>query len=234
MEKTEWITSIQKEAIKRKSWHQLNSSPLMARLMGADEMALRALFVGYWPFVDSFPRVIQRTYEESAQFSRYGRVLSGALREMETDERNHRALWLRSTTAANIPEADLYASEPLLEVVRITGAMVERDALWQRLLDFVAVEIVAEGLSVALLSSDRFCERLGAKGMAWFKVHALHPSDETTHEEIAYRAAVALMPKNGAESVLDQVERTVQETVNRFVDAMSACFRAQDALEAVY
>ena len=233
MEKTEWITATQKEAIKRKSWHKLNSSPLMGRLMDADEMALGALFVGYWPFVDSFPRVIQLTYEATAQFSRYGRVLSGALREMETDERNHRALWLRSTAAANIPETDLYDSEPLPEVLRVTGAMVEREALWQRLLDFVAVEIVAEGLSVALLSSDRFRERLGAKGTAWFKVHAVHPSDETTHEEIAYRAAVALMPKGGAEAIADQVDRTVQETVDRFVDAMSACFREQDALAVV-
>lgn len=233
MKKTEWITSTHKEAIKRKSWRKLNSSPLMLRLMEADDVALRALLVGYWPFVDSFPRVIRLTYEATAQFSRYGRVLSGALREMETDERNHRALWLRSTAAADIPESDLTQSQALPEVLRVTDAMVEREALWQRLLDFVAVEIVAEGLSVALLSSNRFCERLGKKGTAWFKVHALHPSDETTHEEIAYRAAVALMPKDGAEAIADQVDRTIQETVDRFVEAMSACFCAQDALALV-
>lgn len=230
MEKTNWITASQKEAIKRKSWHKLNSLPLAARLMAADEMALRALFVGYWPFVDGFPRVIQQTYEATAQFSRYGRVLSGALREMETDERNHRALWLRSTEAADIALADLYSSPALPQVLRVTEAMIERGALWQRLLDFVAVEIVAEGLSVAVLSSERFCERLGPKGTAWFKVHAVHPDGETSHEEIAYRAAVALMPKDGAEVIADQIDRTVQETVDRFVEAMNACFREQEAL----
>ena len=227
----EQITNEQKELIKRKSWEKITGSPLMARFVDPDQSALRALFVGYWPFVDGFPAVIQKTYEATEQFARHGKVLSGALREMETDERNHRALWLRSVAAADIPEEDLYEAQPLPAVLRVTEAMLERQALWQRLLDFVAVEIVAEGISQAFMSSEKFRDRMGTKGTAWFKVHMVHPADQTTHEDIAYRAAVALMPGALTEPVLDVVDRTIQETVDRFLVAIEACVEEQDALE---
>ena len=230
MFKNEHLTDDQKARIKVKSWHKLSSSPLMNRFKLADDAALRALFIGYWPFVDGFPAVIQDTYESTGQFARHGKVLSGALREMESDERNHRALWLKSVEAAQISVQELYDTAPLPAVQRITQAMTERPALWQRLLDFVAVEIVAEGISVSFLESEAFRSRLGNKGTAWFKTHVVHPSDQTTHEELAYRAAVALMPTAPDGAAFDLIDHTVQETVDRFIAAAEASLRAHDAL----
>lgn len=220
------LTGEQQEQIKRSSWRQLNESPLMNRFKRADDAALQALFIGYWPFVDRFPQVIRSTYEATERFARHGRVLSGALREMETDERNHRALWLRSAQAAGITEQALQAARALPEVEHITDAMVARPSLWQRLLDFVAVEIVAEGISASFLSSQAFCDRLGPKGLAWFKVHVVHPVDQTTHEELAYRAALSLMPEDLPSDRLARIDQTVQETVQRFIAAAGASLRA--------
>lgn len=227
------ITAEQKEQIKLKSWSKLANSPNMIRFKEANETALRALFIGYWPFVDGFPAVIQSTYEATEQFSRLGKILSGALREMETDERNHRALWLISAAAAGISEENLYEPAPLHDVERIIGTMVERETLWERLLDFVAVEIVAEGISVFFLESQNFCDRLGKKGTAWFKVHVVHPSDQTTHEDLAYRAAISLMPEGlSAETMFELIDKTVQETVDRFIFAANACLMAQETENA--
>ncbi len=222
------LSGEQQQQIKLRSWRELNESPLMNRFKLADDAALRALFVGYWPFVDGFPQVIRSTYESTERFVRHGKVLSGALREMETDERNHRALWLKSAQAAGITEQDLYDAQALPEVARITDAMVERPSLWQRLLDFVAVEIVAEGISASFLSSQAFCDRLGPKGLAWFKVHVVHPVDQTTHEELAYRAALSLMPEGMPDNRLELIEQTVQETVQRFIAAAGASLQAHD------
>lgn len=224
------LSGEQQEQIKLRSWRRLNESPLMNRFKLADDAALRALFIGYWPFVDGFPQVIRSSYESTERFVRHGKVLSGALREMETDERNHRALWLKSAHAAGISEQALQDAEVLPEVERITGAMVERPGLWQRMLDFVAVEIVAEGISASLLGSQAFCDRLGPKGLAWFKVHVVHPVDQTTHEELAYRAALSLMPEGMPGNRFDVVEQTVQETVGRFIAAAGASLQAHDAL----
>lgn len=226
------LTAEQQEQIKLNSWRKLNASPLMNRFKQADDAALRALFIGYWPFVDTFPRVIRSTYESTERFVRHGKVLSGALREMESDERNHRALWLRSAHAAGVSEQTLQAAAALPEVARITDAMVDRPNLWQRLLDFVGVEIVAEGISASFLSSPSFCDRLGTSGLAWFKVHVVHPVDQTTHEELAYRAALSLMPEGAANARLDAIDRTVQETVDRFITAAGACLQAHNVQPA--
>lgn len=215
------ITSEQQEQIKRVSWQKIFATPLLQGCGGGDSDSLRGLFAGYWHFVDNFPALIRATYEASARFSKYGRVLSGALLEMETDERNHRTLWIKSADAASISEAELYGSAPLPEVQEIITSMLERVSLWQRLLDFVAVEIVAEGISVYLLESESFRARMGKKGMGWFNVHSVHPADQTSHEDIAYRAAQSLMPAGtGAFATINQ---TIQEAVDRFVVAAYAC-----------
>jgi pyrroloquinoline quinone (PQQ) biosynthesis protein C len=216
------ITPEQQEQIKRVSWEKISATSLLHGCSGGDSDNLRGLFAGYWYFVDNFPGVIRATYEASARFSKYGRVLSGALLEMETDERNHRTLWIKSADAASISEAELYASAPLPEVQEITTSMLERASLWQRLLDFVAVEIVAEGISVYLLESERFEARMGKKGIGWFNVHSVHPADQTSHEDIAYRAAQSMMPAGTA--AFATINETIQETVDRFVVASYACY----------
>jgi pyrroloquinoline quinone (PQQ) biosynthesis protein C len=216
------ITPEQQEQIKRVCWEKIFATSLLQGCGGGDSDNLRGLFAGYWHFVDNFPGVIRATYEASARFSRYGKVLSGALLEMETDERSHRTLWIKSADAASISEAELYGSTPLPEVQQITTSMLERESLWQRLLDFVAVEIVAEGISVYLLDREKFHSRMGKKGIGWFNVHSVHPADHTSHEEIAYRAAQAMMPAGTA--AFATINQTVQETVDRFVMASSACY----------
>jgi pyrroloquinoline quinone (PQQ) biosynthesis protein C len=214
------ITPEQQEQIKRVSWQKIFATPLLQGCGGGDSDSLRGLFAGYWHFVDHFPGVIRATYE-AAHFSRYGKVLSGALLEMEKDERCHRMLWIKSADAASISEAELYGSAPLPEVREIITSMLERASLWQRLLDFVAVEIVAEGISVYLLESERFHARMGKKGIGWFNVHSVHPADQTSHEDIAYRAAQSMMPAGTAAfATIDQI---IQEAVGRFVEASYAC-----------
>lgn len=218
------ITAEQKEQIKRSCWERIFVAPLMQGCRGNDETYLRALFIGYWHFVDSFPAVIRETYEDSARFTRYGKVLSGALREMESDERNHRALWIKSANAVSIDADELYNTAPLQAVTNITTLMLARDSLWQRLLDFVAVEIVAEGISAYLIPSEKLISRMGKEGMGWFRIHAIHPENQTSHENIAYRAAESMMQPG--EATFSLISRTIQETVDRFIVASNACVDA--------
>jgi hypothetical protein len=62
---------------------------------------------------------------------------------------------------------------------------------------------------------------MGKKGIGWFNVHSVHPADQTSHEDIAYRAAQSMMPAGTA--AFATIKQTVQEAVDRFVVAAYAC-----------
>jgi pyrroloquinoline quinone (PQQ) biosynthesis protein C len=220
------LTTEQKQLIKQRCWERINDDPLIQGCKIGNLNYLRALFIGYWDFVDRFPSVIMDSYADSGRFARYGKVLSGALCEMEDDERVHRQLWLRSAAAANVAVEELYAATALAETQALIDGMWERNELWQRLLDFVAVEIIAEGISVCLTGSEAFRAVMGQEGMPWFKVHMIHDAGETTHEDIAYRAAAAMLLKSGKEPTFELIDTTLQQTIDRFFAAGAASRKA--------
>ena len=219
------------ERIKSEAWTKIFASPLMQGCQQCDRRALEALYCGYWNFVDTFPEIIQSTYREApggeAQTRRFLRraasILAGTLEGMEADERAHRTLWIKSAAEFGITETHLYEWPVVNEIKAISHTMSAETLLQRRLLQFVATEIVAEGISNCLAASDAFKERAGARGMGWFNVHLLHPDDETTHEAIAYNTAFLLMRESGTAADEISVGAQVQNGVDLFISAANAC-----------
>ena len=196
-----------------------------------DPRALEALYCGYWNFVDTFPEVIQSTYREtpggasgqSRFLRRAAGILAGTLEGMEADERAHRTLWIKSAAEFGIEEKRLYEFPIVPEIAEIAVTMSRETQLQHRLLQFVATEIVAEGISNCLVAAETFKQRAGARGMGWFNVHLIHQDDETTHEAIAYNAAFMLMREAGELPDESAISIDVQLGVDLFIRAAQAC-----------
>lgn len=221
------------ERIKSEAWAKITASPLMQGCRNCDERALKALYCGYWHFVDTFPEVIQSTYREAPVGKADGRflrraagILAGTLEGMEADERAHRTLWIKSAAQFGFSEERLYEWPVVGEIAAISQAMSGEALLQHRLLQFVATEIVAEGISNCLASSEAFKHQAGAGGMGWFNVHLIHPDDETTHEAIAYNAAFLMMREAGAQPHEISIGAEVQSGVDLFIKAALACCEA--------
>ncbi len=219
------------ERIKSKAWNKINASPLMEGCSSCDVRALQALYCGYWNFVDTFPEVIQSTYRETpgndAGQSRFLRraagILAGTLEGMEADERAHRTLWIKSAAEFGIEEKQLHEFPVVPEIAKIAATMSRESLLQRRLLQFVATEIVAEGISNCLAGSETFQQKAGTRGMGWFNVHLIHHDDETTHEAIAYNTAFMLMREAGEQPDEQVVGVEVQRGVDLFITAAQAC-----------
>lgn len=222
------------ERIKSAAWAKISASPLMHGCRQCDESALKALYCGYWNFVDTFPEVIQSTYREAPVgdsgegrfLRRAAAILAGTLEGMEADERAHRTLWIKSATEFGFAQDQLHEWPVVTEIAAISQTMSGEILLQRRLLQFVATEIVAEGISNCLSSSDAFKQRAGGRGMGWFNVHLIHQNDETTHEAIAYNTAFLLMREAGAHLDEFSIDAEVQNGVDLFITAAQACCNA--------
>lgn len=222
------------ERIKSAAWGKISTSPLMHGCRQCDERALKALYCGYWNFVDTFPEVIQSTYREApAGTSGDGRflrraagILAGTLEGMEADERAHRTLWIKSAAEFGFAEDHLYEWPVVTEIAAISQTMSGESLLQRRLLQFVATEIVAEGISNCLAASEEFKQKAGLRGMGWFNVHLIHQDDETTHEAIAYNTAFLLMREAGVQPDEFSIDAEVQNGVDLFITAAQACCNA--------
>lgn len=222
----------QRAANKLDIWATISSFPFVRGCRCGDPQFIRALFGGFWNFVNCFPQIIRDTYssvpaeidERTRRFlERSAQILSGMLAGMETDERAHRALWLRSAKQAGLDESDLENWELLPEVRGIAEAIGNEQDLYTRLLYFVSVELIAEGLSRALADSPEFLKAMGSKGMSWFKAHLVHESGATTHEQLAYNLAGRIASFQGRQPSEESMHETVMKGLMLFAFAANAC-----------
>lgn len=195
----------------------------------------RALFGGFWHFVDQFPAIIRETYTTVPSAAandtirrflrRAAPALSGTLKGMENDERAHRALWIRSASRVGLSEDRLHKFGILPEIRSLTEAIRTEQHLGRRLLYFVAVEMVAEGVSRFLSQAPRFVEAMGEDGMQWFAVHLMPPDHGATHEAVAYK--IALSVKQAADERIDEtsINDDIQRCVDWFFAGGVACVR---------
>lgn len=190
-----------------------------------------ALIAGFWDFVDRFPAVIRGTFSTIPEgtaptlakfLRRSASILSGTLAGMEEDERAHRALWLKSAEMVDLDVQQLMSWKVLPEIDRISTSIEEAE-IAEKLLGFVAVEIVAEGISNFLAHSPNFVAVMGQKGMGWFRIHLVHPNDGTTHEDIAYKAAHQMFLAAGKEPTEETLNATIQNCVDLFISGARAC-----------
>ncbi len=226
-----------KKRIKAEAWQKTFASTLMHGCGTGDIVYIKALLGGFWYFVSEFPWIIRRAYSEVPHtanenvqrfLKRSAKILSGTLQGMEEDERAHRTLWIRSASCVGLLEDDLAQWEVLPETRKLTDAIGTEASFERKLLYFVAVEIVAEGISRCLIAAPRFSEVMGTQGMGWFNAHVVEEDDATTHEAVAYNLAFSL--KRVANEPLNEagVNADVQRCVDWFIDGAIACVERLD------
>jgi len=195
----------------------------------------RALFGGFWHFVDAFPGIIRDTYANfpvgplghslRVYLRRVAPLLSETLGGMAGEERGHRALWIRSASRVGLSAAQLRDWRVLPEISFLTEAIRSEEHLARRLLYFVGVELVAEGIARYLYRAPRFVEAMGEEGMEWFTAHLIHPDGAISHEVLAYRLSLSV--KRAARESADEqsVNADIQRCVDWFFAGGVACAR---------
>lgn len=202
--------------VKDESFRKVSCSPLTRGCAEGRAASLSALLIGFWPFVDKFPGIIKSKYEGSRDLK------AKLLAEMEGDERGHRTLWIQSCEELKITQETLSAQETLPRVQRLIDYIGEDLPSYRSFLRFLAVEIVAEGLSVGLVRHAAFQEALGERGLQWFNVHlnAQNEALETSHEMLTIRLA----KRDAGDAADDEgFANEVTQAVDRFIEAGEDC-----------
>jgi len=200
-----WLEDIKKEVREK-----VKASPIIRGCAEGDRRSIQFLMSGYWLFVDEFPksiaiardRVVKDVIVNSIKLLGKFRVnvvselltLSmEVMGRMKSDEGDHRALWLKTAHSVGLQQDDLERQETLTEVITLNELVQEKTNFFTIFLRFVAVEMVAEEISRVLLESPPFKVEVNEDGLRWFKVHVIHDCHKgMTHEELAFRLAIAL------------------------------------------
>ena len=226
------------EGIKQESFKKIWQSTLLKKCQMMDQEAMRVLMFRFWPFVNEFPKIISE--HRSQIFLRelvrhpihvyfLAKNVNEILKEIRSDEINHRSLWLTTSAVLGLKEDDLYFqvlkdfrvhNSAYLKVRGIikkvqspVSILGNKTTSQEALLRLAAVEIVAEGIS--LIVKDAF-KRLNDKAGRWFDVHIYHNEDIMSHEELVYKLAFAFDSKKPEREPVNVV---IQEIVDLFIEA---------------
>lgn len=217
-----WVREIKSETLRK-----ISLSPFATMCRAGDMRLTKELFLRFWPFVDAFPKIVNRgclhilrkelvnTFGlEMIDLFRLGfQILSS----MQKDEEDHRQLWLKTTHVLGLASADL-RQPSIPEVKMVTSIIAEDVDPHMMFLRFVGVEVVAESMSEYFLSSERFKSALGKEGLGWFEVHVTH--EGMSHEELAFRLARAF---NRGELTREESDAVIHHVVDCFIAAAEAC-----------
>ncbi len=187
------------------------------------------LILGLWPFVDEFPKSIIRGASRllvKSSLPKDRRLLNVLLHRkspqmlsgIRNDEENHRILWLQTGQALGLNYPLDFERPVLPQTQAWINEINNQTNLLAMFLRFAAVEMIAEAISIELLSSKAFSSVLGKRGCEWFRVHTDHEPG-MTHEELILRTAF-FVDKNPTKEYVDSV---IQRVVDLFITAGQAC-----------
>lgn len=220
----EWTMQL-KEEVRRKAL----ATTLIPAMQAGDRRAIRAFLTGFWSFVYAFPEVIEKGR---------GRVFRTAFRNhpreavrtigaevtelMKRDESDHRGLWVITASAFGLSDEDLEGDAVNYPKTQLITALVgdEKADPATLLLRFMGVEMVAEVVSGALLSSSQFLEVVHKRARGWFVVHVEHTTS-TPHEEVTFRLANAFTEGGVRE---ETAEKVILEVADAFAEAANAAY----------
>lgn len=205
-------------------WHELKAearrrisfSPLVVGCRTGDLIYIRALTVIFWQFVDEFPDILFRQFNNSND--RLVQKMSSRLSGITNDEKSHRRLWLKTADCIGLTPEYLFSRREQFPKVAVISLCLSEQNRVLTFLRIVGVEIVAEMLSHELLDSERFNTILEEEGKIWFKIHTVHKG--TTHEQLALRVACKGMDVE-SEATRQIIEEAVLHIVDLFVEAAS-------------
>ena len=147
-----WLADVKEEAFRN-----VADSPLTKGCAEGKVASLFALLIGFWPFVDSFPKITRSKYSGTRDLK------AKILAKMESDERGHRALWLQTCAELGITPQKLGEHGPLPRMQRLISVIGEDTDLPVSFLRFLGIEIVAEAVSEGLIQHIPFQEALGGE-----------------------------------------------------------------------
>ncbi len=189
-------------ALRAHAREEVSGSPLIRACAAGDEPAIRALFEGFWPFVQGFERSIDTQVRKlplrpliarfgQARIKRFFTDARAALSEMRDEEGSHAALWLEGAAGIGL---DLARVEPM-EVEGVQALLKNADTpdpveffCW-----LAGTEYIAEELAAYLCHAPAFLETFSDRRWRWGEVHAME-HDGVSHLEIDEDLARAYHP----------------------------------------
>lgn len=221
-----WLRNIEVE-----SYHRICNAKFAKDCKGGDALALKKEFLGLWPFVDKFPEMVingcwgvlkprllwQYGIRDLLNLHQHSRR---ALLSISTDEKTHRMLWLESCDVLGLKFPSDFYRDTLPAVQGWIDAVNQTKDPFKMFVGFVAVEIIAESISVNMLESQALKNTMSNRGIKWFQVHIASDHAAMTHEQLAWRLAFALHSSIPTETECNAV---VQNIISCFLSAGQAC-----------
>lgn len=220
-----WVGGIKETAAQK-----ITNLNLVQDCARGDDEALYKLILGFWPFVRDFPDHISGATKSMARGKYLSNVqklhlrgllaeVSGLLPDIRRDEERHRDLWIKTASVLSISLPELTTIKKVTPEMKFLLTLTEEETHpSEKLVQFSTVEIVAEALSKTVLASGMFREKLGPKGIEWFRVHAEHHGEET-HETLTLKLAFAFLEH----PIPEEIDRIVQKMTDAFVCVANTC-----------
>ena len=193
--------AVDRRALRVHAREEVFGSPLIRACAAGDREAIRALLVGFWPFVTAFERAIDvrvgrlptRPLVQRFGQSRVRAFFNEAreaVREMKEEEGSHMLLWRRAADEMNI---DLDTA-PMVEGVRDLLANAESEDPVEFFCWLAGTEYIAEELAAYLCHAPAFTGAFPSGRWIWGLAHLEDEHDGPSHLEIDEDLARAYHP----------------------------------------
>ena len=180
---------------------EVSGSPLIKACASGDRGAIRALLIGFWPFVQAFERAIDVRVSRLPTrplIQRFGqsRVRAffnearKAVREMKEEEGSHMMLWRQGADELGI---DLESS-PAVEGIQNLLANTESEDTVEFFCWLAGTEYIAEELASYLCHAPDFVNAFPSGRWIWGLAHLEHDHEGPSHLEIDEDLARAYHP----------------------------------------
>lgn len=219
----DWFKDIKAEAYKK-----ISEAPFMEVCKRGDIEAMKILDQNLWPFIELFPRLVQREYLKLLRprlFLRHGilNMISLVYRSIvflfsiKSDEKIHSRLWVDAGIALGLRYPEDFKKAPTPQTLDWIKEVSNKSDPSEMFFALASIEIIAESASHYLLGFQKFKEVLGEKGIGWFTVH-LVDHGEVSHENLEMHLALAF-DNQSHENAQAKAQRVILGIVDKFLAA---------------
>ncbi len=207
---------------------KIYSSALARGAAHGDKETIRAMMIGWWPFIQAFERAIDVRVGHlpiKPLVQRFGQTrikaffseAREAVREMKEEEGSHAILWADGAKEFGL---DLFGThyDTLPSVQKLIANADSEDPViffsW-----LAAVEYIAEELAAYLCHAPKFTSLFAKKKWTWGLAHDEHEHDGPSHLEIDEDLARAYYPSNDPDITRAALTANMHECIEMFEKA---------------
>lgn len=204
---------------------RLRSASLIRRAGNGEINAIKALHIGFWPFVREFEIAIDKqrlprdplkqrfTHTSRDDINQTFTELARAVAVMKQEEGSHAAHWQKD--AQHIGLSNLEGPVlPCVQALIDSSYSIDLPKFFSVL---AGTEFVAEELSAYLTQQSAFIECFSRKRWVWGEVHLIPHDDGPSHLEIDMDLARAYSPDDSLTKL--RIETMIMETIYLFDQA---------------